>query len=99
MGSMAGCCSSRKGKEHDYDADINSMTIDDLNSHGGVFGQQEPEAMSFKYQDDMMDKYIQENLIDVELKEVGGLLDFESFLKVYKTALIWNRVKFRKQKL
>ena len=54
--------------------------------------------MSFKYQDAMMDKYIKQHLLDEPLQQVGGMLSFDSFLKVYKCALVWNRVKFQKQK-
>ena len=53
---------------------------------------------SFKYQDDLMDQYIKEKLIDQELTKMGDMMTFESFLKVYKCALIWNRVKFSRSK-
>ena len=48
-----------------------------------------------------MDKYIQDNLIlkDMsKIKDDKGLLTFEYFLKGYKTALIWSRVKFADKK-
>lgn len=59
---MGNCCSSKKGRqeEESFENDLNSMTLEDLKHtqiNGGVFGQ-EPEGMSFKYQDDMMDNYI-----------------------------------------
>jgi hypothetical protein len=97
MGVMGCCQSKRRGKEDNFDDDINSMTMDDLKVQGGVFSQQ-TQAVSFKYQDDMMDKYISEHLLDEELTKVADMLSFESFLKVYKCALVWNRVKFLKQK-
>lgn len=97
MGVM-GCCQSKKNRDYNYDDDINQMTLEDFKgSTGGVFGQEVP-GMSFKYQDAMMDKYIKEHLIDEPLQQVAGMLSFESFLKVYKCALVWNRVKFQKQK-
>jgi len=48
-----------------------------------------------------MDKYIQDNLIQkdmTKIKDDKGFLTFEYFLKGYKTALIWSRVKFTEKK-
>ena len=48
---------------------------------------------------DIMDKYMEDNLEDASdnLDQVG-YLTFDYFLKVYKTALIWNRITFAKKK-
>lgn len=47
-----------------------------------------------------MDAYIEKHLINCEERnaDVGDLISFEYFLKVYHTAIVWNRVKFEKQK-
>ena len=47
-----------------------------------------------------MDAYVTEHLIDCKTieKVSSGMMTFEYFLKVYKTAIIWNRVKFQTQK-
>lgn len=42
---------------------------------------------------ELMEAYVDENLEDpVDHTEVDGHLTFEYFLKLYKTAMIWNRV-------
>jgi len=43
-----------------------------------------------------MDKYIEDQLQKGEeaKADVGDLISFEYFLKIYKTAIVWNRVKF-----
>ena len=63
---------------------------------GGMLSQ--PVKVSFKYQDDLMDAYIKEHLMKAPIEKVGGMITFEYFLKVYKTTIVWNRVKFQKQK-
>ena len=46
-----------------------------------------------------MDKYLQDNLEDAsDHFDQVGYLTFEYFLKVYKTALIWNRITFAQKK-
>ena len=42
-----------------------------------------------------MDAYLEENLDEPSNhKDQVGLLNFDYFMKVYKTALIWNRITF-----
>jgi hypothetical protein len=41
-----------------------------------------------------MDEYIEENLEQKDVRDAAGLITFEFFLKIYKGALIWNRVNF-----
>lgn len=50
--------------------------------------------------DEIFDAYVDENLPEVsdEFREVGGLLKFDYFLMVYKSSMIWNRVKFAAKK-
>ena len=46
-----------------------------------------------------MDKYLQENLEDAsDHFDQVGYLTFDYFIKVYKTALIWNRITFGEKK-
>jgi len=46
-----------------------------------------------------MDKYLQENLDDAsDHFDQVGYLTFDYFIKVYKTALIWNRITFGEKK-
>ena len=50
-----------------------------------------------------MDQYIEENLMSNNKEEeskqmIGDLLTFDYFLKIYRTAIVWNRVKFQDQK-
>lgn len=53
---------------------------------------------SHSYQDQLMDKFIEKEFEDGDKDKVGDLMSFDYFLKVYKTALVWNRVKFQKRK-
>ena len=52
---------------------------------------------SYKGKLELMDEYIKKNLVEKPLSKCADMLTFDSFLKVYKTALIWNRVKFQKK--
>lgn len=46
-----------------------------------------------------MYKYIEDNLDDPrDNKDAVGVITFEYFLKLYKTALIWNRVQFAERR-
>ena len=46
-----------------------------------------------------MYKYIEDNLEDPRQgRDALGVITFEYFLKLYKTALIWNRVQFAEKK-
>ena len=46
-----------------------------------------------------MDKYLQDNLEDAsDHFDQVGYLTFDYFIKVYKTALIWNRITFAEKK-
>lgn len=66
-----------------------------------MFGGPEEEKEvhnSWNYQNDHMDTYIKEKLLSKELEKVQGILTFESFLRVYRAAIVWNRVKFAKKK-
>ena len=46
-----------------------------------------------------MYKYIEEELEDPRQgRDALGVITFEYFLKLYKTALIWNRVQFAEKK-
>jgi hypothetical protein len=48
---------------------------------------------------DIMDKYMEDSLDPASdnLDQVGQLT-FDYFLKVYKTALIWNRITFARRR-
>lgn len=50
--------------------------------------------------DEIFDEYVDQTLPEVsdEFREVGGLLKFDYFLMVYKSSMIWNRVKFAPKK-
>lgn len=56
----ADCCSSKKQtKEKTYENDLNDMIGDDLTaSSTGMFGGPDRSQSNWKYQDDLMDKYI-----------------------------------------
>ena len=61
-------------------------------SGGGITGQ---TAKINHDLDALMDEYIDEYLEqDDSVRDATGLLTFEYFLKIYKAALIWNRVNF-----
>jgi len=46
-----------------------------------------------------MDKYLQDYLEDAgDHFDQVGMLTFDYFIKVYKTALIWNRISFAEKK-
>jgi len=50
--------------------------------------------------DEVFPSYLEENLEEAKTKiNDQGLLEFEYFMAVYKTALIWNRIKFQDLKL
>ena len=45
--------------------------------------------------DPLFDAYIEEHLEDpADHRDSTGLLTFEYFLKLYRAAMVWNRVKF-----
>jgi len=49
----------------------------------------------------MFDKYLKDHLMMEDMstvKDKEGLLTFDFFLKGYKTALIWSRIKFVERK-
>ena len=64
-------------------------------SGGGITGQ---TAKINHDLDALMDEYIEENLEQKDIRDATGLITFEYFLKIYKAALIWNRVNFQETK-
>ena len=92
---MGNCCESKKRKTiYDATEDLNDMGdlgMDD----GGILGDSQK-----LFDDDLVfDAYIEENLEEPDNhKEPSGMLTFDYFIKVYKTALIWNRIKFADKK-
>ena len=61
-------------------------------SGGGITGQ---TAKINHDLDALMDEYIEEYLGQEDgVRDATGLITFEYFLKIYKAALIWNRVNF-----
>ena len=54
----------------------------------------------FKDKDQFFDEYLEEHLDDAKdhIVEGTGMIDFDYFLKVYQTAMIWNRVRFADKK-
>jgi hypothetical protein len=89
MGNI--CCASKKRKTiYDGNDELN-FNGGDLTIRGGLLG----DSQKLFDDDDIFEAYIDENLGDPEQnKDPVGLLTFDYFLKVYKTALIWNRIKF-----
>lgn len=89
---MGNCCGSKKNRQN-FDAselygDAGDMTI----KNGELFNQ---PNRSYKYQDDLMEEYIKDHIGDKdEATDAVGMISFEFFLSVYKTALVWNRVRF-----
>ena len=63
---------------------------------GGLLGHLAPS----KELDDLMFEYVDEHLAeDVnEITDAVGMIKFDYFLKLYKTAIVWNRVKFAESK-
>lgn len=90
-----GCCSSKKqgNRASTYASDLNDNEIEEEEQVKG--------SIEWKYKDELMDQYIKEKFVNVQFnkeKDSTGLLQFESFLKIYRATLIWTRVKFtRKQ--
>ena len=93
MGNL--CCESKKRKTiYDGSDELNNIG-DDLTIKGGLLG----DSQRLFDDDEIFEAYIDENLGDPEQnKDPSGLLTFDYFLKVYKTALIWNRIKFEERK-
>ena len=61
-------------------------------SGGGITGQTRKVDHDLEA---LMDEYIEENLEQKEsIRDATGLITLEFFLKIYKGALIWNRVNF-----
>ena len=88
MGNL--CCESKKRKTI-YDASDKLNNVNDLKIDGGILG----DSQKLFDDDEIFEEYIDENLGDPEEnKDPSGLLTFDYFLRVYKTALIWNRIKF-----
>ena len=88
---MGNCCGSKKNRQNFDESelyDTGDMTI----KQGGLFNQ---PNHSYKYQDDLMEEYIKEHIGDKgAATDAVGMISFEFFLSVYKTALVWNRVRF-----
>jgi len=64
-------------------------------SGGGITGQ---KAKVNHDLDALMDEYIEENLEEKNVRDATGLITFEYFLKIYKGALVWNRINFQETK-
>ena len=99
--ALENCCSSKKRENNDEDLGEN-YDLNDYSSMGtGGILNQPKAAYSFKYQDDLMTEYVEEHLASLDDKDKsidGELITFTYFLKIYKAALVWNRVKFAKKK-
>lgn len=93
MGNL--CCESKKRKTiYDASDELNNMN-DNMTIKGGILG----DSQKLFDDDEIFEAYIDENLEDPEQNmDAAGLLTFDYFLKVYKTALIWNRIKFHERK-
>ena len=93
MGNL--CCESKKRKTiYDGSDELNNIG-NDLTIKGGLLG----DSQRLFDDDEIFEAYIDGNLGDPEQnKDPSGLLTFDYFLKVYKTALIWNRIKFEERK-
>ena len=94
---MGNCCSSKR-REEVYDAeDLNEVPEGEMTiQRGGLLGQFTPS----KELDDLMYEYIDEHLPEEhqEVTDAVGMIKFDFFLKLYKTAIVWNRVKFADRK-
>lgn len=64
-------------------------------SAGGITGQ---TAKINHDLDALMEEYIEEHLEQKDKRDATGLITFEYFLKIYKAALIWNRIQFQDTK-
>ena len=93
---MGNCCGSKKNKTDFDENDLNDQVYDpSLTVKGGLLGA----SQNLFDDNELFDAYIDKNLEDpANHKDAVGHLTFEYFLKVYKTALIWNRVKFANKK-
>jgi hypothetical protein len=85
------CCKSKKQNRGRYDADL--YAEGGLTGEGGITGQN----AGYSSIDTLMYKYVDDILGEPE-KDVVGVITFEYFLRLYKTALIWNRVQFADKK-
>jgi hypothetical protein len=92
---MGNCCESKKRKTiYDGSDELNRIG-NDITITGGVLG----DSQRLFDDDEIFEAYVEEHLGNPEdNKDPSGLLTFEYFLKVYKTALIWNRIKFAERK-
>ena len=45
---------------------------------------------------DYVDEHLPEDIN--EIKDSVGMIKFDYFLRLYKTAIVWNRVKFAERK-
>lgn len=108
------CCSSKRNqtssayedalnesdgteKGDDIFANVGSMNYKDGRelSGGGITGQ---TAKINHDLDALMDEYIEEHLEQKNVRDASGLITFEYFLKIYKAALVWNRIQFKETK-
>jgi len=108
------CCGSKKNKAFEGENDLNdtdfTQTGDDndnepvitgadlsINKHGLIGATSQQNLFDG---DEIFDEYVDQTLPEVsdEFREVGGLLKFDYFLMVYKSSMIWNRVKFAPKK-
>jgi len=104
MGAITNCCASEKKKRQDkdkvdYNTEFNGEaevdpTLETNDDREGDFGD------IFK-KNEIMDKYIEDHLIVEDMstcKDQFGYLVYEYYLKVFKAALIWNRITFAEKK-
>lgn len=109
MGNM--CCQSKKGKTFEGENDLNDKEYTQTGTDDEPVIKAEGADLSVSRNgltsqqnlfdgDEIFDEYIDQTLPEVsdEFRELGGLLKFDYFLMVYKSSMIWNRVKFAPKK-
>ena len=104
MGAL-NCCSSRKNQKQDKNVlDLDRELRGELEEETQIQDDLQDILGGEKIGDifkpnEIMDKYLQDNLEDAsDHFDQVGYLTFDYFIKVYKTALIWNRITFAEKK-
>mmetsp|Transcript_39507 Transcript_39507/g.60307 ORF Transcript_39507/g.60307 Transcript_39507/m.60307 type:complete len:150 (-) Transcript_39507:427-876(-) len=98
---MGSCCSSKKSNFNPQDyADLQVVAEPESSLDPTAILKQLQNSQKLSDKDELFDEYIQKHLESPQdHTDQAGLLSFDYFLKVYKTALVWNRVKFAEKKV
>ncbi len=98
---MGSCCSSKKTKfDPSVYADLQVEAEPESTLDPTAILKQLQNSQKLSEKDELFEEYVNKHLESPQdHMDQTGQLNFDYFIKVYKTALIWNRVKFAEKKV